>query len=445
MLARMDDVVRELKAFVAALKKRPDVVVEAAAVGKKASRSELEHAADLPEELRALYAAMNGAHVEWRFVEPGGGGCLRVPPLSEWTRFQCDDATYMGFGEDFEALFFDEITPEGSTWIVRRRGTGEHRLVFAPAGRASEGIEPARSIAEYLRAGMRSGFGHWWPMCFRDRPHVSYAAQEEAIRRFQAPPVKPAAIRTGARVHFGYFAEGGRGEVRRVVEVSESEQTRFHGTRFAEVALDEGTIALLPVRFMKAHTKRDAYEALRASLPSEPWPARGPLEVLEELARAIGPLSHYGSAGPSNARLAAGVLSAHALDHAVDVLCALYDAAIAARLSFTERLPLEKTGRELSSSEWSRFRWQHAIGDTLEGLFAGLLLVLRHRSADASLPPGALVDPARVARLRRCGKARAIVEAVDAGTVLEKPAWHHAPTPAIGLPEGAILLSGTGF
>ncbi|MCA9685898.1 MAG: hypothetical protein KC457_27240, partial [Myxococcales bacterium] len=110
--------VAELREFVRALHRRKDITIKCAEIGKKASKGRLAvlKASDLPEQVIELYAAMDGAHIEWSFIEPSGGGCMRIPVFSQWTRFTGDDDHYMNFGDDQEALLLDEITPEGGTW-----------------------------------------------------------------------------------------------------------------------------------------------------------------------------------------------------------------------------------------------------------------------------------------------------------------------------------------
>jgi BRCT domain type II-containing protein len=120
----MSKVAAELRAFVQALKKRKDIQVTVAEIGRKAGKAKLGQLeySKIPEQLIELYAELDGVHVEWRFIEPSGGGCIRVPPVSQWTVFGDDDKHYMNFGDDREALLLDEITPEGGTWVVRKVG-----------------------------------------------------------------------------------------------------------------------------------------------------------------------------------------------------------------------------------------------------------------------------------------------------------------------------------
>lgn len=449
--------VTELRAFVEALRARPDIRLRVATLGRRASKSDLamlRHQKGIPEELVELYAAMNGAHVEWEFVEPPGGGCLRIPPLTGWTRFTGDDETYMGFGDDEEALLLDEIRAEGGTWLVRTKGGDRARLVFASAAEGSDGIEPAGSIADYLRAAMEHGFVYYWPRCFRENRRVSYAEQEEAVERFRARPTAPVTLRVGSRVHFEYFSEGGRGEVLALHEAARSRAAELCGRKLAKVQLDEGTVAWLPVRWMKVHTGTDAYERLRAPGFDFAAAAREDLVgLLLDVARAVGPLAHFTSCNaggyPSNARRAAGLLSARPLGEAIALVAGLHDAAREAGLDLAERRPLPKSDQSFSGTDFARFGFEASFANTFTGLFGGLFLLACHASARRGVPGSALVDGALRDRLSGIAAAEALSAALAREEVLAAPAWHHAPAfdaaRELGLPEGALLLQGTGF
>lgn len=470
----MEQVIRELKAFVAKLMERPDLEVLVANVRDPATAAELASLVDVPDELRAFYAATNGVHVEWRFREPShdgstlGGGRIQISKLSEWTRFESDDETASRFGETMEALFFDEILPEGATWIVRDRESKAHRIVFSPSSRKTieEGVVAGSSIADYLRNAMSNGFAYWWPVCFRERPNISNAEQEQTIRRFRAMPEQPSNVQPGRRVRALCFVEGARGNVLDVHEASPSDATNYFGTRLAKVQLDEGTVAWIGTRYMTAHDRVDAYERLRLALPRAPF-REGPLLVLEELARAIGPVTSYSPGpGPSNARVAAGIIAAHPLNDVIRWLVELYDAARATQIQLFEPRPLAASGDELSPMTWGRKRWQHTPCESFEGLLYGLSIVLQHRSAHAARPPVELVDPAAVRDLARCGELKIVpgrkpycgerelaqsveqlVETIERGEILEAPSWGHGNQDharALGLPDdGVTLLSGS--
>src|SRR5690606_9825108 len=183
-------VVAELRTFVMALKKRKDLKVEIATLGRKAGKSKLAQlrAIRAPDELVEFYAEMDGIHVQWRLPDDSGIGCIRIPAVSQWTRFTGDDNHYMNFGDDREALLLDEITAEGNTWLVRSKEStdSEATIIFASAAEGSDGVVAASSIAEYLRKAMENGFGAYWPRCFRPLRNVSYADQERTIERFKA-------------------------------------------------------------------------------------------------------------------------------------------------------------------------------------------------------------------------------------------------------------------
>jgi hypothetical protein len=197
MTATADEITRvaaELRAFVRALESRKDIVVEHAKIGRKAIAEKLEQIrfARVPDELVDLYAEMDGIHVQWRFHDGPGFGCLRIPPITGATRFSDDDDHYMNFGDDREALLLDEITEEHGTWLVRPRVDDDDQppqtpaIIFASANRGAEGVSAASSIAEYLRAAMDNGFGASWPRCFRPGGDASHAEQEQTIERFKA-------------------------------------------------------------------------------------------------------------------------------------------------------------------------------------------------------------------------------------------------------------------
>ena len=452
----MTQVVAELRAFVDALRRRKDITVTVAELGRKAGQAKLHQLRGIraPQELVDFYAEMDGVHIEWRFVEPSGIGCMRVPPVTEWTRFTGDDEHYMNFGEDREALLLDEIQPEGSTWLVRSNeaapGSGPRpaRIVFASAAEGADGVTAASSLAAYFRAAMQHGLVPYWPRCFRPSPYVSYAEQEEAVRRFQAAPVVPVAITPGARVQFGFFSEGGRGEALELREVPASRETSFTGTAFVRVRFDEGTVAWLPQQWVKAYTGRDAYERLRD--PAGPLVDADLSRRLDDLARALDPLAHYsgGSIGslPSNARRAAGLLATRPFAAAVEQVLALRDAVRAAKIEVDEARPLAKTGDEFSPAELSRLRWRYEPSGLLIGLFGGLYILAHHASARGQIAARALV-PAEL-RARLAGVDDGLAALLAGEQVLPAPRWGHSAEEAaakVGLPAGSELLAGTGF
>ena len=449
--------VAELRAFLETLRRRRDITVTVASVGRRASKSDLaslSHQKGIPAELVELYAAMNGVHIEWQFIEPSGGGCIRIPPLSQWTRFTGDDKTYMGFGDRYDALLLDEIQAEGGTWLVREKKSGAVRLVFASAAEGSEGVEPAGSIAAYLRAAIEHGFVYYWPRCFRENGNVSYAEQEAAVERFRARPEVPTPIQIGARVQFEFFSEGGRGEVLAQHEAPPSRATEFCGRKLAEVKLDEGSVAWLPEKWMKALAKTDAYERLRSSDFDFQAAAREDLlGLLADVARAIGLVVHYSSCNvggyPSNARRAAGLLSARPLGEAISLVVDLYGEARKARLDLAERRSLAKSGQEFSTPELARSRFEHSLESTFSGLFGGLFLLACHESARRGVAGRELVDGALRDRIPGAAAAAALADALTQGEVLAAPVWHHETSGEavreLGLPAGVTLMQGSGF
>ncbi len=399
--------VAELRVFVETLKRRADVSIEIAEVGRKATKAEiasLRQQKVIPDELIDLYTAMNGVHVEWQFIEPPGGGCIRIPPVTAWTRFTGEDQHYMGFADGHEALLLDEIRAEGGTWLVRHKKTGKVQIVFASAAEGSDGIEPASTIAAYLRSAMSHGFVYYWPRCFKENKYVSYADQEAAVERFRARPQEPTSIRVGARVHFEYFSEGGRGEVLALHEAPASRAAEFSGRKLVQVKLDEGSTAWLPAKWMKAQTKTDAYERLRD--PGFDLAAAGRsalLGLLTDLARAVGPLEHFSTGNfgmyPSNARRAAGLLSTRPLAEAIAVVVDLYTATRKAKLDLRENRALERSGDEFTSTDFARFGFKYSLDSMFVGLFGGLVILACHASARQRAPGRALVDAALTARL----------------------------------------------
>jgi BRCT domain type II-containing protein len=451
--------VAELKAFVRALEQRKDITVKICEVGRKASKSSLTHlrAQGAPDDVVEMYSEMDGIHVEWRFIEPPGGGCIRIPPVTQWTCFTDDDSHYMNFGEGTEALLLDEITAEGTTYLVRQQKSKDNSasIIFASAAEGADGVTAASSIAEYLRKAMENGFVPYWPRCFKPSRYVSYAEQEQTIERFKAPAVEPVAIDVGVRVQFGYFSEGGRGEVIALHQAKPSRDTDFTGTAFAQVRCDEGSLAWIPQQWIAARKQDDAYEQLRA--PSYDLQAAITSDLgalLDDLARAIDPLAHYSGAEgldslplPSNARRAAGLLSARPLAEAVRFVLALDQAITRAKLERREQRSLIKVGREFAPAELSRLGWQYTINGILEGLYAGLGILVHHESMHRDVPGVALLDPELVASMQKLAGAEHLHERCTRNGKLPAPRWASSEdvAPKYGLPKGALVWVGTGF
>jgi hypothetical protein len=460
--SEISQVAAELKAFVQALKKRKDIRVEIAKLGRKAGKSKLAslHSAKLPAQLLEMYSELDGIHIEWRFVEPGGGGCIRVPSISQWTYFSGDDNHYMNFGDDREAILLDEITPEGSTWLVRgvnpktKEQIDNVQIIFASAAEGREGVSAGGSIVEYLRNAMASGLVHYWPRCFKTNRHVSYSDQESWVERFRAAPVAPSKIRAGGRVQFSYFSEGGRGEVLVAEHVAPtSDLTEFNGPKYAQVKLDEGTTAWLPHQSIKAWAKVDAYERLRD--PSFDFAAAAKADLVglfDDLVRAIDPLGHVTNAGwgsyPSNGRRAAGLLSTRSLAEAVEIVVELRQAVTRAKLEIGTDRSLLETGDEFARTTLSRFSWRYTLDSVFTGLFGGLLILAHHESARRGIPGAQLLDSALVGKLRKLGHAAGLRESCASDALLKVPEWGFDLTKraeTLGLPAGAIALIGTGF
>jgi hypothetical protein len=460
--SEVSKVVDELKAFVQALKKRKDIQIETAKLGRKGSKSKLSdlERAKIPAQLVELYTELDGIHVEWRFIEPGGGGCIRVPPMSRYTQFTLDDDHYMNFGDEREALLLDGITAEGNTWLVRNvnpktsKQINDVQIIFASAAEGKDGVIAGGSIVEYLRNAMASGFVHYWPCCFKTNRYVSYADQESWVERFRAAPVAPSKIRVGGRVQFSFFSEGGRGDVLVADHVAPtSDLTEFCGPKYAQVKLDEGTTAWLPHQYIKAHDKVDAYERLRD--PSFDFAAAAkadPSGLFDDIVRAIDPLGHTTNAGwgsyPSNGRRAAGLLATRPFAEAVEIVVGLRQAVTKAKLELGADRSLSKTGDEFAPTVLSRFRWRYTIDSVFTGLFGGLLILAHHESARRGIPGVELLDSALVGKLRKLGYAAGLRECCASEVVLEVPEWGfdlETRAEKLGLPVGAIALIGTGF
>ena len=401
-------VLDELRAFVVRLRDRPDVEVLVARFGLPAPDDALA-AADptLPPELVAMYRHVDGVHVAWRFRAAPGGGTLHVPPLSERTVFTGDDQHYRNFGEACEALVFDANTPEGTTWLVRRRDTGEVNLVFVSAGEG-EGVGVAATIAAYLRAGLDRGFGHDWPRCFRPSRYVSYAEQEAAILRFREPPSPPTGIGVGSRVTWGAAsggAEGGRGTVTALHHAPDSGTALFCGRELVRVALDLGGAAWVPVR-LAALVRADRYEAMRdPAFDLGQALATDPAGLLGDLARAIG----------GSSRLAAGLLGARPLAESLGWWVQLHGAV----------------------------RGEDDAG-VVRALASGLGVLAHQRSAEGGVPADRLVDGVLVARLREVPGAGQLVDVLGRDEVLAAPQWASDPRAEreLELPDDAPVWLG---
>ena len=263
---------------------------------------------------------------------------------------------------------------------------------------------------------------------------------------------KPATQRaTGGRVTFRYFAEGGRGEVLGWHEAPPSYTTKNFGTRFALVRCDEGSVAWIPGKYLRARAKVDAYERLRD--PAFDFASAARFDVralLAEITRAIGPNTGYTSeleflyAG--NGRRAAGLLSRRPFRDAVAIVVELCRAAAKTRLDLKEWCPIKMTGDEFAAKELGRGEYLPLT--TLEGLFSGLMLLARHSSAREQKKANALLDDATLVELATIPLAEAFAKALARDKVLAAPRWHidrdAEAVSELALPDDAPAYLGTG-
>ncbi|MCA9638697.1 MAG: hypothetical protein KC420_21855, partial [Myxococcales bacterium] len=302
------------------------------------------------------------------------------------------------------------------------------------------------------RRAMKSGFGHYWPRCFTNRPYVSYAEQEATIERFRAPPVVPSKIQPGKRVHFSYFSCGGRGEVLATHESPPNDLVQFYGSRLAEVRLDLGGVAWMPAKSMKVSAKIDAYERLRDPAFDLDAAIKADLRgLLVDLVRAIGPFASRSviaiGAIASNSRTAAALLARRPFADAVRWVLAIYDAVRAAKIGMADDLKIAKNGDEFDPSEIARFRWEVPPRHIFAGLTDGLLIRAHIESAERGVPANSLVDAALVERLKAVPESEAACERLASDEVLEAPRWDYADedrAPKFGLPAGSTILLGGG-
>ncbi|MDG4787093.1 hypothetical protein O7626_14340 [Micromonospora sp. WMMD1102] len=468
----------ELREFITELQCRPDIRVEVAEVGGPAAPEKLaalRAGEGIPEELVAFHAEMDGVHVEWEFIEPPGGGCIRIAPTSEWDRFRGDDENSTQFGEDCTALLLDEITPEGTVWLLRS-GDDDVRIVFADDDRQNAG-DVADSIAEYLRMAMRHGFAHYWPVYADDENDPDHDPSappddefEEAIRRFQSTPKPPRPVHPGTRVQFYTFREGGRGHVVALHEAPQSQTTDYHGQQFASVRFDEGTVGWLPVRNLKAYEGTDVYERLRDPAFDLAAMGRGaPHEVLalvDALARAIGPVAGYFGTNvgryPGNARRGVGLLSTRPFAVAFTAVTNLCAAALTAGLDLYEERKMTPSTDDYDITQFATTWHEYSVVDTLVGLCGGLFLLACHESARRGVPGRDLVSPEEAARFTQTTQHMAQVRvateepgrlthqmdyvawartAMLASQVLAAPEWHtSAVARELGLPADAKVF-----
>jgi len=409
-----------LASFIEAFSTRPDVRVTVSSIGGPAREAALEGArAAIPAELLAFHREMDGAHFEWAFVEPPGGGRIRIPPLSKHSRFQTDDALFTAFGEGRTALLVDEVQPEGASWYVRGPSASLDDAViwFGPAGREREGKLVARSLADYVDQAIQNAFVVWWPL---PDPETG-----EWIARANAPSRAPAVISEGGRVQSAYYSEEGRGIVSALHTVTHAEHSslRAYGAEYALVTMDEGTTLWSPIQTLKAVSQVDAYEEARTSGDAF-WSALDTLPMIDrivEVARAIGPLTSYRGAYPSNARRAAGLLSTLSLDDAARVIGTAFSDAGRSGIDLAAGHPIGASSRDFASSDWS-YTASFVPKDILEGLVGGLAWRLAQVSAANARAPRELMTATAIAGLRWVPGRTLVMDHLSSTTPLDAPA-----------------------
>lgn len=451
----MKETIAQLRQFVKALKKRVDIKVKVAKIGKKATKSALANLVNIPSELVDFYREMNGIHIEWEFIEPSGSGCLHIPSISEWTKFTEEGDHEMNFGANFEALILDNIQAEAATYLVRDKTTQKIELLFANQGEGARGVIPATSIQSYLEQAMLNGLVHYWPRCFQANEIMSYGEQEAAIKRFQAAPIKPQAIRKGVRVEFKFFSESGRGLVLDIHEAPENEETAFWGRRYAQIQFDEGAILWHSTNKMKVHKKLDAYEKMRnGTLCLGSRSSAFLLKEMEQCALSIGPLLGYSQydftniSFPDNARLAAGVLANFSLKEGVVYVTDLYHCCLKEGIDLTIVRSLELTGEAFNKNRFKRARWNYRIADVFKGLFGGLTLLAHHEAAREKKAGNELVEEALLVQIPQVEETNSLLETLRNKEILAKPIWarrlDQETRKLLGFDELAEVVLGTG-
>lgn len=445
-----------LRSFVRALKKRPDIQVDVATLGRKAPKAALKNAEDrlggvLGGELLAFYAAMNGAELRWSFIEGPGGGRLVIPPLAN-ALFESDEQHHMGFGTDMEALFLDGTGDTGA-WVVRKAGSSEAgEIIFAAAAEGQAGIRLGGSLASYLSAAMDAGCVVNWPGCSGAEEGL-YTASEDSLRKFKAAPVKPRAIRPGTRVQFRSFnSKPGRGEALEVFQIEDDLLPSYQahvGVRFVKVRVDVGFTVWMPEKYMSAQKKEDAYETLRGNIEGDELEA-----LLENIACAIGPSgSTNGGIGRDNACRGAGLLAPYAIGEAFERVFDLYDAAVASKLDLVTLVNIEARKKDVFLAAAFKPRWSYQREAPLIGLIGGLRLLMTQAALNVKTTRAALLTPGMIARLHAyesAGAAGAYTEIRILRNGLEDephpiPWGTHNQSIAstIGLAEGEQLFMGS--
>ncbi|MDF1665739.1 MAG: hypothetical protein P1V97_28530 [Planctomycetota bacterium] len=449
---KADSIVKELKTFVKELKKRPDLKVQKATFGKRAKKLELARVRELSPELADLYQCVDGIDIEWSFIEaPNAGGRLRIPP-AEFARFQGEDETRMGFGATKDALLLDD-QDSSATWLVRD-SKGKCQLLFAAPAEGADAVVPASSLNDYLEAAISSGFITNWPFLNEGPPlSISVDSERAARERFQAPPVKPAKLRAGIRVH----SEAARGEIKSVVHPPKSSPDdlwSFVDGPLFEVQFDDGLLAWVPQRSIKpVKASADLYEELIE--PSQIIPCdskESVLESMDKLARAGGPAgdSNYvqgvGSVS-GNAWIVAGLFAKRSPVQVCKLLTDLAQAADKYGVDLNSSRDMDKAG-VYSAKPWKSCRWKFKLKEVFDGLLCGLQLRVVRESSNTQKSPADLISKS----VRDALKAvpctihigESTQEMLGKKAVLEWPEWDHKSehATALGLPEQSIVFPG---
>lgn len=444
-----------LRAFVRALKKRPDIKVEVATLGRKAPKSLLNAAEGtlgpvLGGELLAFYAAMNGVDIRWHFIEGPGGGLMQIPPLTSKRGFAPEKIHHMGFGAQKEAMFLDG-TGDGGAWIVRpAKSNASGEIIFAMAAEGDDGIPLGTSLSDYLNAAIESGAVVNWPRCTGAEGGL-YGKSEQSLRKFKAPPVKPRAIAPGVRVHSRSFERHGRGEVLDLLQISDDLLPSYlsHvGVNFIKIKFDVGVTAWASEKYAKAQKHKDAYETLRGNLDDKDVEA-----LVETVTCAVGPAGSTGELGRDNATRGAGLLGSYELEEAFERTLNLYDQALELGLDLNASRNVEARKKEVfATDDFVKRGWTCTLEDGLVGLFGGLSLLLTEAAHRRNTTGAKLLNPEIITRLMayEIGSSRDIfLEILSLRNSLEEPArpvrWasqNQDIATRIGLADGEKLFMG---
>lgn len=235
----------QLKALARSLKKRSDVVVTTAKFGRAAPAKALMQAA-LPAQVAELYSLINGATLEWEFLEDKQQlGSLRIPPL-EHVAFSPPSEYYLAQRQDefseLELACVEEHQPEATTYVAR-----DGRIFFASRSGKDGVVLLAPDLATYLQKGIETAFAWYW---MEDSQEARVTRQRLAL-----PATPPKGVDVGARVeitsemtHYAFHGHGlVKAKAQRLFLVEQDYGGTFWYARKELTAVDEG----------------DAYEARR--------------------------------------------------------------------------------------------------------------------------------------------------------------------------------------